>query len=57
LQDAIDCRRAAEIKFFGEFAHDPLNLCPGRISFCPDCSVRLAELLPKGPVVDWDALT
>lgn len=56
LQDAIDARHAAEIKYFGEFRHDPMNLCPGWLSFCPDCSARFAELLPKGLAVDWDAL-
>ncbi len=55
-QDAVDRRLAAERELFGEFAHNPLDLCPGALSFCPDCSARFVELLPKGPTVDWDAL-
>jgi len=55
--DAIAARLEAENKYFGEFRHNPLNLCPGWLDLCPDCSARFADLIPPTTPVDWDALT
>ena len=44
-KDAIATRQQAEIKYFGEFRHDPTNVCPlGYTGQCPECAARL-----KGP--------
>lgn len=45
LDDAITARQKAEYKYFGEFCHDPTNICPlGFTDECPDCAARLREL-------------
>ena len=44
-KDATAKRRQAEIKYFGEFRHNPINICPlGYTGECPDCAARLKEL-------------
>jgi len=44
-KDAIKKRQQAEIKYFGEFRHDPTNICPlGYTGECPDCAARLKKL-------------
>ena len=45
-EEAIKARLKAEVKYFGEFQHDPANVCPlGYTGECPECSQRLKELL------------
>ena len=44
-KDAIAARRQAEIKYFGEYHHNPFNLCPlWKTGQCPDCTERAREL-------------
>jgi len=44
-KDAITARRRAEIKYFGEYRHDPTKLCPlWKTGQCPDCSERAQGL-------------
>lgn len=44
-KDAVAARRAAEIKYFGEYRHDPKQLCPlWKTGQCPDCAARAREL-------------
>jgi hypothetical protein len=57
LKQAIACRVAWEIEYYIEFRYDEFNLCPGFLSFCPDCHLRFLKLLGPQPIIDWDALT
>jgi len=44
-KDAIAARRQAEIEHFGEYRHDPKQLCPlWKTGQCPDCAARAREL-------------
>lgn len=44
-QDAIATRRQAEIQYFGEYRHNPKDLCPlCKTGQCPDCAKRAKEL-------------
>jgi hypothetical protein len=44
-KDAIAARRQAEIEHFGEYRHDPKQLCPlWKTGQCPDCTKRAKEL-------------
>lgn len=44
-KDAIKARYQAEIKYFGEYRHDPTNLCPlWKTGQCSDCAKRAQEL-------------
>ncbi len=44
-KDAIDARHEAEIKYFGEYRHDPTNVCPlGHTGQCPECAMRLRKM-------------
>lgn len=44
-QDAINCRLRAETTYYGEFQHNPTNVCPlGPTGECPDCAARLGAL-------------
>jgi hypothetical protein len=54
--EARACRVAAEIKYFGEFRYDKWNVCPGVLTFCPDCGKRFSEWFARWWVVDWEAL-
>ena len=48
FDEAVKIRQKAEIKYRGEFRHDPTNVCPlGYTGECPDCAVRLKELLSE----------
>jgi len=45
FDEAVKERLKAEYKHFGEFRHDPTNVCPlGYTGECPDCAQRLREL-------------
>jgi len=45
FEDAVTARHKAEIKYFGEYRHDPTNVCPlGHTGECPDCAARLRGL-------------
>ncbi len=45
FNDAVAARLKAEFKYFGEFRHDPANVCPlGYTGECLDCAARLKEL-------------
>lgn len=45
IKDAIAARRRAEIKYFGEYRHDPKKLCPlWKTGQCPDCAKRAKDL-------------
>ncbi len=45
IEDAIEARRQAEIKYFGKFQYDSTNVCPlGYTGQCPDCAARLKEM-------------
>ena len=44
-KDAIAARRQAEIEHFGEYRHNPKDLCPlWKTGQCPDCAKRAKEL-------------
>ena len=44
FEEAVKARRLAEIKYFGEFQHDPTKVCPlGYTGQCPECAARLRE--------------
>lgn len=45
LDEAVEVRQQAEIEYFGEYRHDPTNVCPlGYTGQCPDCAARLKRL-------------
>lgn len=45
FDEAVKVRLKAEFKYFGEFQHNPTNVCPlGYTGECPDCAQRLKEL-------------
>jgi hypothetical protein len=44
-KDAIAARRQAEIQYFGEYRHNPKDLCLlWKTGQCPDCAKRAKEL-------------
>ncbi len=45
FDEAVEARRRAEIKYFGEYRYDSTNVCPlGYTGQCPECAARLKEL-------------
>jgi len=44
FDEAVEVRLKAEFKYYGEFQHDPTNVCPlGHTGQCPECAARLKE--------------
>ncbi len=45
FDEAVEARRKAEIKHYGEYCYDPTKLCPlWKTGQCPDCAERAREL-------------
>lgn len=45
FDEAVKERLKAEFKYYGEFQHDPANVCPlGSTGQCLECAARLKEL-------------
>ena len=46
---ALAVRINAEIEHYGEYRYNKWNLCPGYLSWCPDCNTRYRNLLGSNP--------
>lgn len=45
LEEAVQSRLDKEKELFGEFRHNPFDLCPRWLDGCNDCGARFADLI------------